>query len=197
MALPAHPPSIAFKEPLYKPNTEPTFASLSPVMSTTSQRRGSLGAPDAHESFAQDWTTTTAPQDTWAARERRRSSMWAKVDGYPGGSHMNRPRTISGGSTGSSGLALTKSISHTSSGSSAAGGSPSKKKGSILSVFHDDDDEDIDTLKMRRSSRDDGTLDPPKERRGSVLSLFRRSKDEKGRNIINSDGQGRPPARVV
>lgn len=32
---------------------------------------------------SEDWTRTTAEKDSWAYRERRRSSMWQKIDSYP------------------------------------------------------------------------------------------------------------------
>jgi len=31
----------------------------------------------------EDWTRTTSEKDSWAHRERRRSSMWHKIESYP------------------------------------------------------------------------------------------------------------------
>lgn len=50
---------------------------------------GRLSIPDStNEVFldddpSEDWTRTTAEKDSWAHQERRRSSMWQKIDNYP------------------------------------------------------------------------------------------------------------------
>jgi len=118
----------------------------------------------------------THDEDTWAARERRRSSIWSKVDGYPAGSHMMRPRTTSG----------------SSSAGESSGSGTRYKVGSILSLFHGDEEviKDDDGV-HRRSCKDMGKK--VRERKGSILSLFRMGKDERGRNVIHS---GDEPPRV-
>jgi hypothetical protein len=63
------------------------FLPLSPPNSTLLTH--SLGSPSvASEALidddpSEDWTRTTAEKDSWAHRERRRSSVWQKLDCYP------------------------------------------------------------------------------------------------------------------
>jgi len=138
---------------------------------------GTVFIDDDDKEHAQDWTSVTAPKDTWAARERRRSSVWSRID-------ENNP--------------------HTSKVPDSKTAAP--RRGSILSVWapgkdskgrsilkHDDSDEDEEVImveevpvveKQGRRSTSGG-----QERRGSILSLWSKGVDEKGRAIVLHDDE--------
>jgi hypothetical protein len=44
---------------------------------------GSLSAIDEDREHKQDWTVTTDEKDSWANKERRRSSVWGKLELVP------------------------------------------------------------------------------------------------------------------
>ncbi len=44
---------------------------------------GSLPAIDEDKEHKQDWTITTDEKDSWAHKERRRSSVWGKLELVP------------------------------------------------------------------------------------------------------------------
>jgi len=56
--------------------------------------RGSSGAveDDSDEEHAQDWSVKVPDEETWAVKERRRSSVWNKVNNYPSA----KPKTPTG-----------------------------------------------------------------------------------------------------
>lgn len=124
---------------------------------------------------SEDWTRTTAEKDSWAHRERRRSSMWQKIDSYPSSKPLESspPRSRS-------------------------------RRGSILSLFkHGKDQDGRDVLHSdgpeeyiarngaaavveveRPPSADDKAI--PSHRRGSILSMWTWGKDKSGRDVIHS-----------
>ncbi|TVY22084.1 hypothetical protein LHYA1_G009219 [Lachnellula hyalina] len=134
--------------------------------STTSRGSNEVDPEDEKH----DWTQTTDEKDSWASRERRRSSVWNGLDA-PG---VSKKRTES-------------------STSSSAG---TDRRGSILSlwssgkdkdgkdVLHHDDvvvvEDDLAPVPAEKSpaSRRD-------TRRGSILSMWKPGKDDKGRSIIH------------
>ncbi|QSZ30060.1 hypothetical protein DSL72_004578 [Monilinia vaccinii-corymbosi] len=122
----------------------------------------------AHDSpfddYEQDWNTTTPERNTWATRERRKSTPFGNFDN-------------------SAFMGVHHEAKHGRSGSSSQ-----PRKGSILSLWSDPngDEEHDDSLQRVSSRRSDAS--PGGERRGSVLSLFSKRKDENGRDIIHSDG---------
>src|SRR6187402_916974 len=56
-------------------------------LSTASSR--STGSRAIEDEHYQDWSTVTAEKDSWANRERRRSSLFHKIDSYPGPSTLS------------------------------------------------------------------------------------------------------------
>lgn len=120
------------------------------------------GLESPFDDYEQDWNTVTHDRDSWATRERRRSTPFANM----------------------SNTAFIASHHEAKQGRSNSG---SARKGSILSVWtsaHGDDEED-NTL-VRVSSRKSNT---GQDRRGSILSLWSNGKDETGRDIIISEGK--------
>lgn len=126
----------------------------------------------------EDWTRTTAEKDSWAYRERRRSSMWQKIDSYPStkppeGPSRSRER---------------------------------ERRGSVLSLFqHGKDKNGRDVLHSgdppegwdreppmspaieRSPSVEDVKFRPHhRGRRGSILSMFTWGKDKTGSDVIHS-----------
>ncbi|ESZ90343.1 hypothetical protein SBOR_9277 [Sclerotinia borealis F-4128] len=134
----------------------------SPLKRTITNTSAHLDSP--FDDFEQDWTTTTHERDTWATRERRRSTPFANISttAFMGSHHEAK---------------------------NVQSGSPTQlRKGSILSVWSDPngDEEHDNTLQRVSSRKSEGS--PREARRGSVLSLFNKRKDENGRDIINSEG---------
>lgn len=130
-------------------------------VSTTASTSSHLESP--FDDFAQDWKTTTHERDSWATRERRRSTAFGNI-------------------SNSAFMGTHHEAKHGRSGSSSQA-----RKGSILSMWSDSNDEEPDDLLVRVSSRKSEGSE--RERRGSVLSLFYRKKDEQGKDIINSEGR--------
>ncbi|KAB8289837.1 hypothetical protein EYC80_010469 [Monilinia laxa] len=116
------------------------------------------------DDYEQDWNIITHERDTWATRERRKSTPFANISNsaFMGSHHEAK---------------------HGHSGSSSQ-----PRKGSILSVWSDPngDEEHDNSLQRISSRRSEGSSTDG--RRGSVLSLFGRRKDESGRDIIHSEG---------
>ncbi|KUJ09214.1 uncharacterized protein LY89DRAFT_598339, partial [Mollisia scopiformis] len=116
---------------------------------------------------AQDWNVTTSPKDSWANKERRRSTVWAQVDDVD--VTANNPKRMS------------------------ASGAP--RRGSILSVWSTGKDKhgrhtlvgDPDILKML--NRDKRGSNAGSDRRGSILSLWSQGKDENGRSVMLHDDE--------
>ena len=127
----------------------------------------------------EDWTRTTAEKDSWAHRERRRSSVWHKIDSYP----STKPPE-----------------------SSSPTRSRSERRGSILSLFkHGKDKNGRDVLHSGDAddwSRENAAAaaaaaaaqvetpqpdkEMPRDRRGSILSMWTWGKDKAGRDVIHS-----------
>jgi len=160
-------PKIQFKEPNFESTTN---RRLSSNRSTRSEAIGS----DSDEEHAQDWTIVTNDKDSWANRERRRSSVFRHHDAYP---------------------ATVKAINSSSP--------PKERQGSILSLWsHGKDKEGNDVLHSGEPAHkwDNGEIEDGEEvnvertaskskamdRRGSILSVFEKGKDENGRDIILS-----------
>lgn len=135
----------------------------------------SLGSPSvASESLidddpSEDWTRTTAEKDSWAHRERRRSSMWQKIDCYP--SSKPAQSSNSGPRHGS----ILSLFTH----------GKDKDGRDVLHSGNGDPEE--------RSAENDAHLEPhvPSEapdrtRRGSILSMWTPGKDKEGRDVIHS-----------
>lgn len=127
---------------------------------------------------AEDWSRTTAEKDSWAHRERRRSSMWQKIDSYPAIKPLEGPSR-----------------------------SPVReRRGSILSLFqHGKDKKGRDVLHSGEGNPEEWDREPvaaaiertpsvengkdmgmPRERRGSILSMWTWGKDKSGRDVIHS-----------
>ncbi|TVY42014.1 hypothetical protein LSUB1_G004079 [Lachnellula subtilissima] len=135
--------------------------------STTS--RGSNEADPEDEKH--DWSQITNDKDTWASRERRRSSVWNGLDA-PG---VSKKRTES--STSSSG-------GNDRRGSILSLWSSGKDKDGKDILHHDDVvvvEDDLahvpETEKIQAGRRD--------TRRGSILSMWKPGKDDKGRAIMH------------
>ncbi|TVY88180.1 hypothetical protein LAWI1_G008354 [Lachnellula willkommii] len=141
--------------------------------STTSRGSNDIDPEDEKH----DWSQTTDEKDSWAVRERRRSSVWNGLDAA--GVHKKRAD---------------------SSNSSGAG----DRRGSILSLWtsakdkdgkhvlhHDDHDDDVAIVEDEHVPEKDqtspalGPTNPRDTRRGSILSMWKPGKDEKGRPIIH------------
>jgi len=129
----------------------------------------------------EDWTRTTSEKDSWAHRERRRSSMWHKIESYP----STKP-------------AVAPSTSPRRSGERT-------RRGSILSLFkHGKDKDGRDVLHSGEADdwhnssatavvaapAEDEPSSPkdvmPRDRRGSILSMWTWGKDKDGRDVIHS-----------
>lgn len=195
-------PKIQFKEPEFDPSSEtgaskprlpvnpPSTALLTgpgrlssvsasnvPRLSSSSGRRSvNSSDPEDDDDHDQDWTVKTADKDTWAARERRRASLWNKIDSYP---------TIKPGSPSTS---------------------PKERHGSILSLFQHGKDKDgravlhsgenvedwdrhaqvgkekeVLIVPVEKTSRSGSRV---QERHGSILSMWTNGKDENGRDVL-------------
>jgi hypothetical protein len=158
-----------------------TFSLLSdrPIANTANNILGRLSLPNStNEVFldddpSEDWTLTTAEKDSWAYRERRRSSLWQKIDSYP---------SINSGEPSPS-----RSRS---------------RRGSILSLFtHGKDKDGHDVMYSGDGDPEDWGGEssihgdqpqknkspyatPLPARPGSALSPWVRGKDNQGRNVI-------------
>ncbi|KAH6674764.1 hypothetical protein B0J14DRAFT_588087 [Halenospora varia] len=174
-----------------RPPTSGSQASSQRRGSTSSGRRSSVASGHSTaEDHAQDWTMTTDEKDTWATRERRRSSVWAKIDpNAPKPAHMMDPEGRRG-----SVLSMWKA---------------GKDKNGKDILFHDDQEhEDEYALddapspisekhdvpgkrKMSRNSRlsSGSTGSRGRERRGSILAMWSSGTDENGRTVMLHDDE--------
>jgi len=129
---------------------------------------GSLTAIDEDREHKQDWTTTTDEKDSWANRERRRSSVWAKMELVPA---STSPKSSSAPRRGSI-LSMWQ-------------GGKDKNGKDILA--HDDHD-----ISDEEESVGSPVTEPEKqvrERRGSILSIWKKGKDEHGNDAIVHDDE--------
>jgi hypothetical protein len=157
-------------------------------VSSTSTDNSTSSGP--HEVFEQDWSTTTADKDTWAARERRRSSIFHKIDAYPS---IAPPKVASTISPTSSDFLSTSPSSQTHP----------ERRGSILSlwthghdadghaVLHSDDHgvwvEEVKEAKRLKDLEEEASATKEEAiQRGSILSLWKKGKDENGKDVILS-----------
>jgi hypothetical protein len=169
----ASPVKVAFQTPTY-PDRNRRLSAVS-----TSSTDNSGGSSQAHEVFEQDWTTTTADKDTWAARERRRSNIFnGHTETYP---------------------SIVQAKPSSPSSPSFLETSPRERRGSILSlwvagkdkdgqaVLHSDDHGDwVEEVKEADKLKDVSETKEEAYRKGSILSLWKKGKDENGKNIILS-----------
>ncbi|KAF7883117.1 uncharacterized protein EAF01_011626 [Botrytis porri] len=144
------------------PFAEQAIGSPLKKVNTSTSSSSHLDSP--FDDFAQDWKTTTHERDSWATRERRRSTAFGNI-------------------SNSAFMGTHHEAKHGRSGSSSH-----PRKGSVLSMWSDSNDEEPDDLLVRVSSRKSEGSER-EGRRGSVLSLFYRKKDEQGKDIINSEGR--------
>jgi hypothetical protein len=120
---------------------------------------------------SEDWTLTTAEKDSWAHRERRRLSVWQKIDCYPS---INSAQPSPSHSRRSSILSL---FTH-----------GKDKDGHDVMYSGDGDPEDWGG--ESRVNRDQPQTNkspcatPLPARPGSILSPWVRGKDNQGRNVI-------------
>ncbi|TVY31855.1 hypothetical protein LOCC1_G008851 [Lachnellula occidentalis] len=144
--------------------------------STKSTNSRGSNEVDPGEDEKHDWTQTTDEKDSWANRERRRSSVWNGMDA-PG---VHKKRADSGASSGAG-----------------------DRRGSILSLWtsgkdkdgkhimhHDDHDVAVvedEQVPVKGPTSPAISPDAPvrDQRRGSILSMWKPGKDEKGRSIIH------------
>jgi hypothetical protein len=137
---------------------------------------GSLSAIEEDREHKQDWTIVTDEKDSWANRERRRSSVWGKLELVP------------------------SSTSPKQKAFTTAGGAP--RRGSILSMWQggkDKNGKDILAHDDHDGSEDEGSesvgfpreeeVVKERERRGSILSIWKKGKDEHGNHTIVHDDE--------
>ncbi|KAH8752733.1 hypothetical protein F5882DRAFT_385815 [Hyaloscypha sp. PMI_1271] len=139
---------------------------------------GSLSAIDEDREHKQDWTVTTDEKDSWANKERRRSSVWGKLELVPSATSPKKKNFMT------------------------AGGQP--RRGSILSMWeggkdkdgrdilaHDDhsDEEEESVGSPMSNEEEQGKASLERERRGSILSIWRKGKDEHGNHAIVHDDE--------
>jgi len=166
-------------------------------------RRSTSSDASDGEGHYQDWTRTTAEKDSWANRERRRSSIFSKVDNYPAATY-NSSIPHSTTNVMPSSPTLAKAPSPTSD-----------RRGSILSLWTHGKDEngrgvlhsgdgnveawdgevvvvEEEELKRTVSAESAGkkrrnSKVQPQERRGSILSMWSQAKDKDGNWVIDTD----------
>lgn len=144
-------------------------------------RRGSFvnadGEYDSDEEHPQDWTVETKEGDTWAARELRRKSIWAKTD-------HNTP--------------LADAPKEGRHGSILSLWSPGKDSDGNSILKHNDDESAIDDHPSPGLGSDKGGLSIPGSRRGtdhtqerrpSILGLWKSGKDKNGNAIMLHDDE--------
>jgi hypothetical protein len=138
---------------------------------------GRLSLPDfTNEVFldddpSEDWTRTTAEKDSWAYRERRRSSLWQKIDSYPSikSAEPSQFRSRRG--------SILSLFTH-----------GKDKDGHDVLYSGDGDPEDWDGKRSIHCDEPQKNKAPYATqlpaRPGSVLSPWVRGKDNQGRNVI-------------
>jgi hypothetical protein len=135
----------------------------------------SLASIEEDRVHKQDWTIITDEKDTWANRERRRSSVWAKLE-VP--KSPTSPTNVKN-----------------RRGSILSVWSAGKDKHGKDVLIHDGSESDSEKeeevpLEKTMSATSDGSQgkqNPRTDRRGSILSLWSQGKDASGRNVILHD----------
>jgi len=138
---------------------------------------GSLSAIDEDREHKQDWTITTDEKDSWAEREKRKSSVWGKLELVPSATSPKKKNFMTAGGQARRGSIL-----------SMWEGGKDKDGRDILA--HDDHSDDEEEESVSASSP--GSEELPvaeKERRGSILSVWRKGKDEHGNHAIVHDDE--------
>jgi len=175
----ASPVKVSFQQPPYARDRR-----LSTTSSTTSTENSGSSANHPHEVFEQDWSTTTADHDTWAARERRRSNAFHKIDAYP--TITQKPVTV--GSPTSPSL-LSVSPVRERRGSILSLWSAGKDSDGKAILHSDEHGEWVEEVKANEAAKLLEEISETKEEakaKGSILSMWKKGKDENGRNIILS-----------
>ncbi|KAE8454469.1 hypothetical protein EG329_000092 [Mollisiaceae sp. DMI_Dod_QoI] len=155
------------------------------------------GEPDVdHDEkvHAQDWTVTTDPKDSWANRERRRSTVWAKVDDVDVTANNPKRASASGAPRRGSILSIWSTGKDKHGRDALVHDDHEASDGEDESAIARDMDEkaesesgDPDLLKMlNREKRGSGA---GSDRRGSILSLWSQGKDENGRAVMMHDDE--------
>ncbi|CZR62811.1 uncharacterized protein PAC_12708 [Phialocephala subalpina] len=174
-------PSITFQEPALV--RVPTGSS------------GLTPEEEDEKNHAQDWTQTTDPKDSWANRERRRSSVWSKIDDVDVTSYNAKRLSATGAPRRGSILSVWSA------------GKDKKGRDVLAHDDHEGSDEDESAIAREDSEKAEsingdpalladmqrrerrGTGGSGSDRRGSILSLWSQGKDEKGRPIMFHDDE--------
>ncbi|OWP00692.1 aminotransferase family protein (LolT) [Marssonina coronariae] len=167
--------------PLCRTATNKTSTSPSPPSSPDL-----LAADDpAHK---QDWSTTTPETDSWAVRERRRSSMWSRAEmpelapdpkSKAGSRRRGSVLSVWRGGKDSRGRDV---LVHDGSSGDDEVGSPDADEEAVRS--EDGKAEAVGEPGRRGSKSSRG-----RDRRGSILSLWSNGKDAKGRDVVIHDDE--------
>jgi hypothetical protein len=174
--------TIQFKEPFDGRKLTHRSSVLASLTCSGRLSASDYDAIEDDEDHYQDWTKTTDERDSWAARERRRSSVWQKIDAYPAAHGIT-------------------TITTTTTKKSPSNSMNEGRRGSILSMWthgkdklgHDvlhsgeahDHDREVDELKPA-TSNEAPEIKERTDRRGSILSMFSHGKDKHGKHVIIS-----------
>lgn len=135
---------------------------------------------------------TTDPKDSWANRERRRSSVWSKVDDVDVTSYNAKRLSATGAPRRGSILSVWSA------------GKDKKGRDVLAHDDHEGSDEDESAIAREESEKAESVNGDPdllkmmnrerrgtggSDRRGSILSLWSQGKDEKGRPIMMHDDE--------
>lgn len=143
------------------------------------------------ENTFEDWTKTTHEKDTWAARERRRTSKFAKIDSDVALQQYERERSRSGRRASSAIGLFTQGVD---SHGNAIILSDDKYEEFELPIEHDKDGKKLlspnVTTVFGEERRMSLTSQNSDKRRGSILSLWRPGKDKDGKDHLHSGHEG-------
>ncbi|KAN0089198.1 hypothetical protein V8E51_019458 [Hyaloscypha variabilis] len=148
----------------------------------------SLSQIEEDREHKQDWTIVTDEKDSWANRERRRSSVWAKLELVPAPTVHSAAATTSPtnkkGSFGSQGAPRRGSIL-----SMWQGGKDKNGKDILVHDDHSEgEDEDV-VVGSPKSEEGEKVGVVERERRGSILSIWKKGKDEHGNAVMVHDDE--------
>ena len=122
-----------------------------------------------HPEHKQDWSVTTDPKDSWAAKERRRSSIFATA---PVVKIATSPTSNSG-----------------RKGSILSIWSSGKDKDGKPILHHDDHEAEGAEEQKQEELLKEQEPEERTDRRGSILSLWSKGTDENGRAVILHDDE--------